>query len=77
MSTAANANPPFRSAKRSNFLVIGPGVSATRAETFRSSRSDDILLDANNVQQVGAQCVQVLRAASDFLRGDAGDWPER
>lgn len=42
---------------------LSPGVAATLAETFRSSRGDDILIDAANVQQVDTQCVQVLRAA--------------
>jgi anti-anti-sigma regulatory factor len=44
---------------------LSPGVAATLAETFRSSRGDDILIDASNVQQVDTQCVQVLRAALD------------
>jgi anti-anti-sigma regulatory factor len=42
---------------------LNPRVAETLAETFRTSRGDDILIDAANVQRVDAQCVQVLRTA--------------
>lgn len=66
MTATAKAKASFCSA-RTLYLPssLSAGVAATLAETFRSSRGDDILIDASNVRQVDAQCVQVLRAALD------------
>ena len=42
---------------------LGLTEASTLAETFRTCRGDDIVIDGSNVQSVGEQCAKVLRMA--------------
>ncbi|HLW91099.1 MAG TPA: STAS domain-containing protein [Roseiarcus sp.] len=49
---------------------LNAAVADTLAKTFRACRGDDLVIDAANVENVSAQCVEVLRAALDNWASD-------
>ena len=50
--------------------VLGLRAAAPLAQSLMMARGADIVLNGSEVQQLGAQCLQVLMAAAKTWRGD-------